>query len=90
MVALVICSFGTETEAISAEFCKWFGDNFGYYCDDPRAIGVWQKYQSIVNDVHDCNDLCVKVSEKSSGQCFDTGNYDTSSWCPQGQICKCF
>jgi hypothetical protein len=90
MAVLVICSFGTETEASSAEFCKWLGDNLGYYCDDPIARALWRTYQSIVNDVHNCNDLCVKVAKKSSGQCVDSGNYDTSTWCPRGQTCKCF
>ncbi|CAF2453150.1 unnamed protein product [Rotaria sp. Silwood2] len=66
--------------------CKWLKGKTGWGCDDRISRGVWQT----INGVSNCNDFCRKRLGKNGGHCVSNGNYDTSTWCPRGQTCRCY
>ncbi len=72
-----------------AEACKWLKENVGYGCDGQAERWIWTTYMRLRYGVTDCNSFCRNYHHKSSGRCTNTSNYDTSSWCPQGQTCVC-
>lgn len=78
-------SYMVEAQGGSAKACKWLKGKTGWGCDDPVSRGVWRK----LNGVNNCNDFCRKHAGKSGGRCISNGNYDTSTWCPKGQTCRC-
>ncbi|CAF3998306.1 unnamed protein product, partial [Adineta steineri] len=72
-----------------ATACKWLKENVGYGCDNQGERWIWTTYMRLKYGVTDCNSFCQKYHKKTSGQCTSTSNYDTSTWCPQGQTCTC-
>ncbi len=86
ILLLMIGSFSTESEAQSAAICKWLGNHIGYYCDGPVERAIWKTW----NRASNCNDFCVKRHGRSGGRCEIGNNYDRSTWCPPGQVCRCF
>lgn len=89
ILALSVLFQSTSVTAwTTAEVCKWVGDHSGYYCDGKAERWIWRKWHDVVNGAKDCNSFCIHLKHKS-GQCVRASNYDTSSWCGQGQACIC-
>lgn len=80
---------GDRTYEDIAAACKWLKENVGYGCDGKTERWIWTTYMRLRYGITDCNSFCVKYHGRAGGQCKNTSNYDTSSWCPQGQTCEC-
>src|SRR5687767_11213594 len=88
LTTILLFSILPEGECdFSARLCRWLKRNIGWGCDDPVSREIWRGYNRL-RGIRSCNDLCKRKKFKG-GSCKSGGDYDTSSWCPKGQMCTC-
>ena len=78
-----------DWEKATADGCRWMNNHIGWACDNAPLRAMWRGYNRIRYGVTDCNTFCQR-NGRSGGQCINNGNYDISSWCPEGFTCTCY
>ena len=89
LISINLISISQANNYYDSQFCSWLQQNYGFGCNGPVQHWIWERYQKEVNNIKDCNELCIRVRHRMSGRCVQSYG-DRSMWCPTGQRCDCY